>query len=634
MADEFNLLCPTCHSRIGKIEGEEVTIGTKRGELGTDDDGLPVPKWSDDPILTTDGFSGPIFIGETRKFADQIQEIQDERIQQEIDAGFNESQKTAFSEIIPDESRPLERQLIELRESTEKLLNIAGITLEEYFKVDANGQEALEPGPKDTFKNEWTDIERGRPYLHNDNTESGTFILPDSTEQQSPSVPANTRMKAIHLEDLRRFLLRKWKEFWTNTIFSLNVRQESNLLVRNNIFKDFREIFGGGFAAIWTKFETTDKQAVFDVSPLTIRSSPQTTVTTIPGLLGGNGTVTTTTTTTPISPTNANDIRPSDGGIRSVNSEGSAVTPPAADEPYYDGERTWFVDTIAADASFFQDVVPVPFPAVGPPGDALSTATADSVISGSPGSLTITTSTVGTEILNPTVAIALGGGARASSRIQINHNWGGGFPGLEVPETFKVTQNTRFRATLNTSITSAIPPGSPGASLTPVNSVFLFNVGLYTAAFGPFVDTTPSFFTIGVSFVGAAGMRLRVGDFNLFFAFDTSNTGSSVTESNFDTAFGGFEEGTIIWNLAPGNIVIDLKLDDLLVNAAIASPTINKIIYTSQTLPNPTSLEFEEIEAVALAKSTGQVAGFGALSGTVQTSITLSEMQIDETPKP
>ena len=240
MADStFNTLCPTCHSRIGN----DTTIGTAQGELGNDDQGLPVPRWSDDPVLTPDGFSGDAFIGKLFPHIKHIQELQDERTQQEADVGVPIDQRTVFSNANSDK-RVTGRHIIELRESTEKILNIVGSTLLEYFSLTADEEVATEPGPKDSFKNEWTDVTRGRNYIHEDGSASGTFILPNGVEELSPSINRIVRIRAIHVEDLRRTLFLGWREFWSISPEKLFYETPDNF--NNELLKEVVDLITGG----------------------------------------------------------------------------------------------------------------------------------------------------------------------------------------------------------------------------------------------------------------------------------------------------------------------------------------------------------------------------------------------------
>ena len=196
---DFDLLCPTCHSRIGDIDEE--TIGFEQGSLGTDANNLPVPRWTDDPIRTDpNGFSGPEFTGTDRVKGLHIRELQLVRSIEEAEFNIPTSFLTDFSEIAGNNVRVT--HIVELRESIEKILDASGSSLIEYFSLDPDGDIA-DPGPNDLSKNEWTDVDRGRPYLHNDGEVFGTFNLPSAGEVDSPTLPENTPIRAIHIEDLR-----------------------------------------------------------------------------------------------------------------------------------------------------------------------------------------------------------------------------------------------------------------------------------------------------------------------------------------------------------------------------------------------------------------------------------------------
>lgn len=205
--------CPTCHSYIaddltpanrvqGAIDsGESVEItdpfegGNRSVSTSTS---KAVPQWTEDPTLTLRGFSGPTYVGSDHVRAIHIRELQYARIAEEQESGIAEP--TVFSDIDGEHIRKV--HIIELRESTEKLLNAVGLTLEEYFKLDIN-QVEKSPGPNDENKQDWTDVERGAPYLHSDGTFHTEFQLPNGQAQPSPSFPDSTHVRAIHVEDLR-----------------------------------------------------------------------------------------------------------------------------------------------------------------------------------------------------------------------------------------------------------------------------------------------------------------------------------------------------------------------------------------------------------------------------------------------
>jgi len=196
-------LCPTCHSDIGTDSTS--TSGRIQGVQGTDSEGNPVPKWSNDPIFTKFGLNGSPYEGRDNIRVIHIKEIQ--TILQDLETELGITPQTAFSDI-DIETKPARRHIIELRESTEKILNSLGLTLEDYFKTDSEGNDQpqnpkiAELGGNDP-QDEWIDTNRGELYIHTDGSIGGTFTLPDSTTQQSPTLPSRIHIRAIHIEDLR-----------------------------------------------------------------------------------------------------------------------------------------------------------------------------------------------------------------------------------------------------------------------------------------------------------------------------------------------------------------------------------------------------------------------------------------------
>lgn len=203
MADE---LCPTCHSKIGTQS--TIDSGRIRGKEGTDSLGNPIPRWTSDPIFTLGGFSDATYsLRRDRVRKPHIKELQDTRKAQEGDADLSESLKTQFSDIDVD-AHVSRRHIIELRESTEKLLNDAGLTLEEYFKLDDEGgivvqNPKIELSGGNNPQDEWVNASRGAQYVDKDGNAKSTFTLPDGSTQQSPTLPNSTHIRAIHMEDLR-----------------------------------------------------------------------------------------------------------------------------------------------------------------------------------------------------------------------------------------------------------------------------------------------------------------------------------------------------------------------------------------------------------------------------------------------
>ena len=199
--------CPTCHSNISADSSKRA-----QGSAGVDSDGNPLPRWSDDPLLTQGGLSGDTFIGLDRSRKTHIEELQIARKQAEEDLGVEPI--TEFSKIGDHGYHVRKTHIIELRESIERLLDIVGSDLKEYFSLDADGN-SVSPGPNDTVKTDWTDVQRGLSYLDKDAKEQKDFVLPSGEKRLAPTFPENTRIRAIHIEDLRRFIPAGWKEFWS-----------------------------------------------------------------------------------------------------------------------------------------------------------------------------------------------------------------------------------------------------------------------------------------------------------------------------------------------------------------------------------------------------------------------------------
>lgn len=222
MADKR--LCPTCHSVIAtnplsiRVQGQQ-QASTETPVKSVSD---AIPQWTRDPILTTPSTNGNEFLGQEKLIDLVLTEIQNARRQEEIEVGIPKALQTDFSEISLQHFKDV--HLIELRESVEKILNTTGLTLFDYFNFDAEGNQ-VDPGPSDKEKSEWSYVERGSQYVHKDGSVSGIFKLPDGTAQKSPSVPINTKMNSIVLEDIRHPILMGWREYWSvsfpSTIFQL-----------------------------------------------------------------------------------------------------------------------------------------------------------------------------------------------------------------------------------------------------------------------------------------------------------------------------------------------------------------------------------------------------------------------------
>jgi hypothetical protein len=210
---DSNPLCPTCHSKISPTQKQV-----------KDADGAGIPAWSDDPAITPNGFNGPDYTGSRFVKASWIKEIQDARKTQETDAGV--SPPTEFTSVEKDVSFLSATQITELRISTERILDAVGSTLEDYFKLDADGN-VQPPGPNDVAdKKEWTHVSRGTAYSNQgknltilqDNTTK--FLVNATTPKDTPTVLKDiTYFSAILLEDLRHPLQTKaWLEAFSQEV--------------------------------------------------------------------------------------------------------------------------------------------------------------------------------------------------------------------------------------------------------------------------------------------------------------------------------------------------------------------------------------------------------------------------------
>lgn len=197
-------LCPTCHSNIGTDNTTESERA--QGKQGEDGNANPVPRWTDDPLFTPRGFSGDVYSKRHNNIKKaHIKELQEARTAQETEAGIDE---TDFSDIDLTDRTKTTRTLIELRESTEKLLNSSGVTLEDYFKLDDDEiEQPQNPKIIDTPQTEWVDVNRGGAYEDKAGVIKTNFQLPDGETQDSPALPPSVHIRAIHIEDLRHPLI-------------------------------------------------------------------------------------------------------------------------------------------------------------------------------------------------------------------------------------------------------------------------------------------------------------------------------------------------------------------------------------------------------------------------------------------
>jgi hypothetical protein len=144
--------------------------------------GRKIGTFTDDPLLATPSLSTEENKGFIHLISTHIKEIQTERHQQEID--YSVIPLTEFTVI--DDSRlfqNIKQYILELRNSTEKIMDITGQTLQEFLSTDEEGKPMT---PKDN----WTDP----------NLEEIKF-----------------QCKAIHIEDLRHFAQYAWAETYEKT---------------------------------------------------------------------------------------------------------------------------------------------------------------------------------------------------------------------------------------------------------------------------------------------------------------------------------------------------------------------------------------------------------------------------------
>jgi hypothetical protein len=327
--------CPTCHSNISAIspyrqQGEEVagetvsvvdpvTLETRILRSSTSG---AIPQWTFDPILTENEFNGSEYEGRMRFISEMIQELQNARIVEEELAGLTSEQKTIFTFLGDINLRDRALLFIELRQSTEKILNATGSTLKEYFSTNKDG-ESKNAGPNDVGdKEEWSIVERGRPYLDINGQTQTTFTLPDGTTKDSPSLPNRARPWAILFEDLRHPLILGWQEFFSTTQpFLIDLKPESGGTHQYKKEESHDSNFWAAFE--YVKPDHTIGHAVghfllFDSSLYQYEIIYPFCA---PGIVPPGS--------------NSFDIHPSDGGMRFLGTDGH--------NRFYDGERTWFV---------------------------------------------------------------------------------------------------------------------------------------------------------------------------------------------------------------------------------------------------------------------------------------------------
>ena len=146
--------------------------------------GRHINEFSNDPLLATPSLSTDEFKGFTQLIRTHIEELQTERHQQEIDNGI--TPLTVFSPINNSGFfQNIKQYILELRSSTQKILDATGMSLHDFLSTDEDGNPM-------TSKDDWTDS----------NLEEIKY-----------------QCKAIHIEDLRHFIsiVNYFKENWEDS---------------------------------------------------------------------------------------------------------------------------------------------------------------------------------------------------------------------------------------------------------------------------------------------------------------------------------------------------------------------------------------------------------------------------------
>jgi len=165
---------------------------------------LDPPSYIDDPIRTPKGQAGENYKGVTYIKPIHITELQDLRKEQEISVGIPIGKRTTFTKINTNVSRFIDMyksHILELRESTEKILEITGQTKEQYFNYDEEGNEYNE----NNHQLDW----------HDPNLETRKRVY----------------IKAVHIEDLRHYLSVAPTMLLVNRFINANTVYNNDLIV-------------------------------------------------------------------------------------------------------------------------------------------------------------------------------------------------------------------------------------------------------------------------------------------------------------------------------------------------------------------------------------------------------------------
>lgn len=188
-----------------KICKHTISVSRNKGAEGVDENGNPIPFWTDDPLYTVRGLAGEVYKGQTPLRPIHIIELQNyyKELEEEY---LIEADRTQF--LLVDKKSPSRHVYIEqLRISVEKILDITGSSLVDYFKYDYLGNDT---GLEQT---DWTDIDRSEGY---------------------PKLPKGKPVRAIHVEELRRGIAlvlvkgERW-DIWGDEVRVLEGTKENKL---------------------------------------------------------------------------------------------------------------------------------------------------------------------------------------------------------------------------------------------------------------------------------------------------------------------------------------------------------------------------------------------------------------------
>jgi hypothetical protein len=154
--------CPVCGSPI-TTDTTEIQAWRDKG----------VYVWTNDPLRTPLGLAGSAYKGQNIVRWYHVRELQEARIAQEELAGIPTGERTNFH-IIARGAAVEPAHILELRDSTEKILDSLGTTKEYYFNYDEEGNEI-----NSVHQTDWIDINL---------------------------VKHHTPVNAIHIEDLRHHI--------------------------------------------------------------------------------------------------------------------------------------------------------------------------------------------------------------------------------------------------------------------------------------------------------------------------------------------------------------------------------------------------------------------------------------------